>query len=55
MDPVGAGLVMKEYFQFLHMGAMSGASTVFGVGFALAETVIGTATGVSAVTFAATW
>lgn len=43
MDPVGAGLVMKEYFQFLHMGAMSGASTVFGVGFALAETVIGTA------------
>ena len=43
MDPVGAGLVMKEYFQFMHMEFMSGASTVFGVSFAFAETVIGTA------------
>lgn len=57
MDPVGAGLVMKEYFQFMHMEFLSGASTVFGVSFAFVETVIGTAliTGVwkKAVTLAA--
>ena len=43
MDPVGAGLVMTEYFQFMHMEFLSGASTVFGVSFAFVETVIGTA------------
>ena len=43
MDPVGAGLVMKEYFTFLHMGFLSGAGITFGVIFALAEAVIGAA------------
>ena len=43
MDPVGAGLVMKEYFTFLHMGFLSGAGIAFGVIFALAEAVIGAA------------
>ena len=43
MDPVGAGLVMKEYFKFLHVGFLSGASTAFGITFAFAETVIGAA------------
>lgn len=43
MDPVGAGLVMKEYFQFLHMEFLSDAATIFGVAFAFAETLIGTA------------
>jgi hypothetical protein len=43
MDPVGAGLVMKEYFTFLHMGFLSGAGIAFGVIFALAEAFIGAA------------
>ena len=43
MDPVGAGLVMKEYFRFLHMEFLSGAGIGFGVLFALAEAVIGAA------------
>ena len=41
MDPMGAGLVMKEYFRFLHIGFLSGAAIAFGVIFALAESVIG--------------
>ena len=41
MDPVGAGLVMKEYFKFLHIGFMDFAAGTLGVIFALAETVIG--------------
>ena len=41
MDPVGAGLVMNEYFQFLHIGFLEPADTFFGVAFALAETIIG--------------
>jgi uncharacterized membrane protein YphA (DoxX/SURF4 family) len=43
MDPVGAGLVMKEYFKFLHIGFMNFAAGTLGVIFALAETVIGAA------------
>ena len=43
MDPVGAGLVMKEYFTFLHMGFLSGTGIAFGVIFALAEAVTGAA------------
>lgn len=43
MDPVGAGLVMKEYFQFLHIGFMSFADTFTGVLFAAAEAVVGAA------------
>lgn len=43
LDPVGAGLVMKEYFQFLHLGFMDAGATAAGVFFALAETVVGAA------------
>ena len=43
MDPVGAGLVMDEYFSFLHIGFLSFSAKVAGVLFALAETIIGTA------------
>jgi hypothetical protein len=41
VDPVGASLVMKEYFKFLHMGFLSFAAMPSGVTFALAETFIG--------------
>ena len=43
MDPVGAGLVMKEYMEFLHIGFISPTSKVLGVLFASAETIIGAA------------
>ena len=43
MDPVGAGLVMKEYYEFLHLGFLGFSAKFMGVFFALAETVIGTA------------
>lgn len=43
MDPVGAGLVMDEYYKFLHLGFMGFSSKFMGFMFALAETVIGTA------------
>ena len=41
VDPVGAGLVMKEYFKFLHLGFLEGLSLPSGVAFALAETIVG--------------
>lgn len=41
MDPVGAGLVMKEYFKFMHIGFLNFASLPAGFAFALAETIIG--------------
>ena len=43
MDPVGAGLVMKEYLEFLHVGGLAPAAKILGVLFAFAETMIGTA------------
>lgn len=43
LDPVGAGLVMKEYMDFLHLGFLSGIAKVAAVVLAFAETVIGTA------------
>lgn len=43
LDPVGAGLVMKEYFDFLHIGFLSPVAKATGTVMALAETVIGTA------------
>lgn len=54
LDPVGAGLVMDGYFDFLHLGFMAPTARFFGVAFALAETVIGTGliTGVWRKTFA---
>ena len=41
MDPVGAGLVMKEYYEFLHIGFLNFSAKPAGVLFALAESVIG--------------
>lgn len=43
LDPVGAGLVMDEYFHFLHLDFMTFSSKVLGTLFALAEAAIGTA------------
>lgn len=43
MDPTGAGLVMDEYFKFLHLGFLSVLSKPAGIAFALAETVTGIA------------
>ena len=43
MDPVGAGLVMGEYLDFMHMKFLSFAAKPLGLAFALAEAVIGTA------------
>lgn len=43
LDPVGAGLVMKEYFDFMHIGFLGPTAKAAGVAFALAETVIGAA------------
>ena len=43
MDPVGAGLVMDEYYQFLHIDFLSFSAKVMGTVFALAETLIGAA------------
>ena len=43
MDPVGAGLVMDEYFSFLHISFLSFTAKASGVLFALTETVIGAA------------
>lgn len=41
LDPVGAGLVMDSYFDFLHISFLSPLSKVTGVLFALAETIVG--------------
>ena len=41
MDPVGTGLIMKEYFKFLHIGFMDFSAQTLGVVFALAEAIIG--------------
>lgn len=43
MDPVGAGLVVDSYLDFLHLRFLGFASQALGVVFALAETIIGTA------------
>lgn len=43
MDPIGAGLVMAEYFRFLHISFLEPAAYGFGVGFALTEAILGTA------------
>lgn len=60
MDPVGAGLVMAEYFDFMHLKFLIFASKPVAVAFALAEALIGTAlitgvwrklTGISALAF----
>ncbi len=43
LDPVGAGLVMDEYFNFMHIGFLGFASKPLGTLLALAEAAIGTA------------
>ena len=43
MDPVGAGLVMGEYLDFMHMKFLGFAAKPLGLAYALAEAVIGTA------------
>lgn len=43
MDPVGAGLVMAEYFDFMHLKFLAFAAKPLAAAFALAEVLIGTA------------
>ena len=43
MDPAGAGLVMKEYYDFLHLGFMAPTAKLAGTAFALVETLVGAA------------
>ncbi len=43
MDPTGAGLVMDEYFKFLHINFLSFASKFIGLSLALFETILGLA------------
>ena len=43
LDPVGAGLVMDEYFSFLHLDFLGFASKMTGTALAFAEAVLGTA------------
>ena len=43
LDPVGAGLVMDEYYNFLHLGFLDFSAKFMGTAFAFAETLIGTA------------
>ena len=42
MDPVGAGLVVEEYYRFMHIGFMDFSSKLMGTVFAFAEAIIGT-------------
>ena len=43
LDPVGAGLVMKEYMDFLHLGFVSALAKPSAVALAFVEVLIGTA------------
>ena len=43
MDPVGAGLVMDEYFNFFHLGFLKPASRIIATAFALIESLLGAA------------
>ena len=43
MDPVGAGLIVSEYFKFFGLGFLQGASKAFGMGLSLVEAVTGAA------------
>lgn len=43
LDPTGAGLVMKEYLEFLHIGFLGFAAKALGTTFAFAETIVGAA------------
>ena len=39
MDPVGAGLVMKEYFKFLHIGFLEATATPSALFFARSDQI----------------
>ena len=41
MDPVGASMVMKEYYNFLHLDFMAPTALIAGVFFALTEVIVG--------------
>ena len=43
MDPVGAGLVVDEYFRFFHVGFLAFSARFAGVALAMLETVLGAA------------
>ena len=43
LDPVGSGLVMKEYMDFLHMSFLAGVAKPLAVVLAFLETMVGTA------------
>ena len=43
LDPVGAGLVVEEYFRFLHLGFLIPAAKVVAVALALLEALLGAA------------
>ena len=43
MDPVGAGLVMDEYFNFFHLSFLKPASRIVASGLALLESLLGAA------------
>ena len=43
MDPVGAGLVVEEYFRFFHVGFLTFAAKPFAAGMALLEALLGAA------------
>lgn len=43
MDPVGAGLIMKEYYSFLHIGFMDPTAKFAGTALALLEAGVGAA------------
>ena len=42
MDPVGTGLIIKEYLGFMHLGFMDPIAKFLGAGLALTESVLGT-------------
>ena len=43
MDPVGTGLIMEDYFKFLHIQFLDPAAKVLGTLLALFETIVGSA------------
>ena len=43
MDPVGAGLVVGEYYNFLHIGFLAPSARFVAVAMALLETLLGAA------------
>ena len=42
MDPVGTGLIVREYLDFMHLEFLNPVSKILGVALALAESILGT-------------